>query len=59
MVLGLARYHRRAAVLMGLVTVGLSISCVYTRYHHGIDVPAGFLMGAIGAGLGWKLTRIG
>jgi membrane-associated phospholipid phosphatase len=59
MVFGLARYHRRSAVVFGLVTVGLSISCIYTRYHHAVDVPAGFLMGAIGAWLGWKLTRGG
>jgi membrane-associated phospholipid phosphatase len=59
MVFGLAVYRRRAAVVLGLVTVGLSISCVYTRYHHAVDVPAGFLMGAIGAFLGWKLTRVG
>jgi membrane-associated phospholipid phosphatase len=43
--------------VLGLTTVGLSISCVYTRYHHGVDVPAGFVLGVIAAWVGWKLTR--
>jgi membrane-associated phospholipid phosphatase len=56
MVLGLAAYHRRAAFLLGFFAVGLSVACVYTRYHHGVDVPAGFLAGVVGAWMGRTLT---
>jgi membrane-associated phospholipid phosphatase len=48
-VLGLFGYHRQPAVILGFFTLGLSLACVYTRYHHGVDVPAGFLMGALSA----------
>ena len=46
-VFGLAwtRGHRRLALWMGLVAAGMSFSCVYTRYHHALDIPAGFLCG--------------
>jgi membrane-associated phospholipid phosphatase len=47
-VLGLARFHRQAALVCGLFVIGLSLACVYTRYHHGLDVPAGFLAGVAG-----------
>jgi membrane-associated phospholipid phosphatase len=48
-VFGLARFHRRAALAMGLLAAGMSFACVYTRYHHVVDVPAGFLAGLAGA----------
>jgi membrane-associated phospholipid phosphatase len=54
---GLYATHRRAARLFGLVALGLSVACVYTRYHHGVDVLAGFTVGAIGAAIGYRLTR--
>jgi membrane-associated phospholipid phosphatase len=56
-VFGLAPYHRRAGFFIGLLAVGVSISCVYTRYHHAVDVPAGFLMGLVGASLFRWLKR--
>ncbi len=56
MVLGLAAYHRRAALVLGFFAVGMSFACVYTRYHHGVDVPAGLLAGAMGAWIGRTLT---
>ena len=37
--------------------LGLSVACVYTRYHHGVDVLAGFTVGAIAAAIGFHLTR--
>lgn len=55
-VFGLARYQRKAAMLLGLVAIGLSLSCVYTRYHHGVDIPAGFLAALVAAFVGWSLT---
>jgi membrane-associated phospholipid phosphatase len=54
---GLYPTHRTTARWFGLVALGLSIACVYTRYHHGVDVLAGFTVGAIGAAIGYRLTR--
>lgn len=56
-VFGLARFHPRAAWLCGGFALGLSLSCVYTRYHHGVDVPAGFLAGVAGAVIGSSSSR--
>jgi membrane-associated phospholipid phosphatase len=50
-VFGLARFHRRQSAILGFFAVGLSLACVYTRYHHFADVPAGFLAGLTGAAL--------
>jgi hypothetical protein len=49
--LGVLAHRRKAGLLFALLAVGISVSCVYTRYHHGADVPAGILMGCVGAGL--------
>jgi membrane-associated phospholipid phosphatase len=57
-VLGLAPFHRRAALVCGFFASGLSLACVYTRYHHGVDVPAGLLFGIAGAAIGsWASKR--
>jgi alcohol dehydrogenase class IV len=48
-VFGLSASHRRAALAMAFFTAGMSFACVYTRYHHAVDVPAGFLAGLSGA----------
>lgn len=56
MVLGLAASHRRAALVLGFFAVGMSLACVYTRYHHAVDVPAGLLAGALAAWIAWSLT---
>jgi membrane-associated phospholipid phosphatase len=55
---GLLFYYRRIGLFMAVVAVGVSISCFYTRYHHFVDVPAGFLMGLLGTGLFWCLRRL-
>jgi len=55
--LSLAPFHRRAALISGLFAFGLSLSCVYTRYHHGVDVPAGLLAGIAGAAIGSRVSR--
>ncbi len=52
-VLGLARFHPRGALVCGAFASGLSFACVYTRYHHGVDVPAGLLAGIAGAAIGY------
>ncbi len=50
-VFGLARFHRKQSMILGFFALGMSLACVYTRYHHFIDVPAGFLAGPTGATL--------
>lgn len=55
--LGLYGSQRAAARWMAAVAGGLSIACVYTRYHHGVDVLAGLGVAAIAALLGYRLTR--
>jgi membrane-associated phospholipid phosphatase len=49
---GLYPRHRKVALLFGAAAVGLSAACVYTRYHHGIDVLAGFTVAVIAAVIG-------
>jgi membrane-associated phospholipid phosphatase len=54
---GLYGTDRKAAVLIGLVAVGLSVACVYLRYHHAVDVFAGFAVAAVAGAIGHALTR--
>ncbi len=56
-VFGLFPFHRRAAYLGFVVASGLSLACIYTRYHHGVDVPAGLLAGIAGAAIGSLVSR--
>jgi len=54
---GLYATHRRVAFCFGLVAIGLSVACVYTRYHHGVDVLAGMTVAVIATAIGRRLTR--
>ena len=54
---GLYAKHRQATLWFGLLAAGLSVSCVYTRYHHGVDVFAGLIVATMAAMLGYRLTR--
>ena len=54
---GLYAANRKAAVVMGLVAVGLSVACVYLRYHHAVDVFAGFAVAAVAGVIGYAVTR--
>ena len=54
---GLYPSHPRRAFWLGLVTTGLSAACVYTRYHHAVDVAAGFAVAVVAAGIGYAVTR--
>jgi membrane-associated phospholipid phosphatase len=56
LIIGLARPHPRAACWFTLLAAGLGIACVYTRYHHAVDVLAGALAGLAGGGVGLMLT---
>ncbi|MGH9459905.1 MAG: phosphatase PAP2 family protein, partial [Vicinamibacteria bacterium] len=58
MVLGLTAHHRRAPLVLGFFAVGMSAACIYTRYHHGVDVPAGLLAGVVGAWTARTLTHL-
>ncbi len=50
--------HRRTVYVFTFLSVGMTIACVYTRYHHAMDMPAGFAAGLIGALLaGWLVRR--
>jgi len=57
-VFGLLPFHRNKALIFGFFAVGMSLACVYTRYHHGIDVPAGFTAGLVAAVISYKLTGV-
>ena len=54
---GLYVTRSKAAPVFALAAVGLSVACVYTRYHHGVDIAAGFVVGIAGGMLGALLTR--
>ncbi len=51
-VLGLARFHPAWALALGVLASGLSVACVYGRYHHGVDVPTGLLAAVAGVAIG-------
>jgi membrane-associated phospholipid phosphatase len=48
---------RAWSVTLGVLAIGMSASCVYTRYHHFVDVPTGFVMGALGAVIGHAVVK--
>ncbi len=54
---GVAAFHRKGGFVLTLLAIGVSLSCLYTRYHHGVDVPAGFMMGVTGAMVFRLLSR--
>jgi len=54
---GLYPTHPKAARWFGVVAAGLSVACVYTRYHHAVDVLAGLTIATIAAAIGRRLTR--
>jgi membrane-associated phospholipid phosphatase len=54
---GLYATDRKAAVWLGLLATGLSVACVYTRYHHAVDVLAGITVAVVAATIGYGLTR--
>jgi membrane-associated phospholipid phosphatase len=56
-VFSLLPFRKKPALVLGLFALGMSIACVYTRYHHGVDVPAGVLAGLLGAFIARSLER--
>jgi hypothetical protein len=56
--LGLFPNHRRAAVLFGVMALGLTVACVYTRYHHALDVFAGLAVAVAATFVARRLCRI-
>jgi membrane-associated phospholipid phosphatase len=57
LVFGLYATNRKAALWSGLLAVGLSVACVYTRYHHAVDVLAGLTVAVMAGMIGHSLTR--
>jgi membrane-associated phospholipid phosphatase len=55
-VFGLWGFHRKPALILGLFAVGMSFGCVYTRYHHGVDIAAGFTAAVVAALISYPLT---
>jgi hypothetical protein len=55
--LGLWPNHRRAARVFGAMALGLSVACVYTRYHHAVDVFAGMTVAIVAAVVGRRLAK--
>jgi membrane-associated phospholipid phosphatase len=54
---GLYRYEPRVARWLTFFATGLSVACVYTRYHHALDVVAGVMVAAVAALAARPLTR--
>jgi len=52
---GLYATDRRAALSFGFIATGLSVACVYTRYHHAVDVLAGLTVAIVAAAIGFGL----
>lgn len=58
-VFGLAwtRGHRTMVWIGTFLSIGMTVACVYTRYHHAADMPAGFACGLLGGVVGGWLVR--
>jgi hypothetical protein len=56
-VLGLLPFQRKPALILLVFALGMSAACIYTRYHHGVDVPVGMLAGLTGAAVAHRLRR--
>lgn len=53
---GLLPYHPKAGRVCLFLATGMSAACLYTRYHHGLDIAAGLLCAALGY---WFARRVG
>jgi hypothetical protein len=53
---GLFPRHRRTAAWFAALAAGLSVACVYTRYHHAVDVMAGLAVAVLAALAGRRLA---
>ena len=49
--------HRKTVYTFGFLSIGMTFSCVFTRYHHAVDMPAGFVCGLLGALIGGAWVR--
>ena len=56
-VFGLARRRPRLAFFLSFIAMGMSVSCVYTRYHHSLDIAAGFACAVVGGWIAWRVTE--
>lgn len=53
MTFGLMRYYPIAGRVSLFLATGMAVACVYTRYHHSLDIVAGLAC----AGLGYAFAR--
>ena len=58
LVVGVGCFHRRVGAGLAVLAAGMSLACIYTRYHHAVDVPAGLICGLAGGWLGVRLLAI-
>jgi hypothetical protein len=54
---GLLPNHPRAGRVSLFLAVGMASACLYTRYHHGLDILAGLLCAVLGYGFARFSTR--
>ncbi len=57
MTLGLWPYHWRTASVFGFFAAGMSVACVYTRYHHAVDIAAGLVCAVAGFAIARAAVR--
>lgn len=50
---GLLKHHPKAGKVSLFLAAGMALACVYTRYHHSVDIVAGLACAA----LGYAFTR--
>lgn len=57
LVFGLHRHHPAASRWFAFFAAGMSVACIYTRYHHGVDIVAGLAVALVAAAAGRRLTK--
>jgi membrane-associated phospholipid phosphatase len=53
---GLLKHHPVAGRLCLFLAIGMAASCVYTRYHHAVDIVAGLVCAALGYAFARRVT---
>ncbi len=57
MTFGLLGHHPRAGRLCLFLATGMAAACLYTRYHHGLDIVAGLACAGLGYAFARRATR--
>lgn len=56
LIAGMAPHRTRLALLLAGAAAGMSLACVYTRYHHAVDILAGLPIGLLAGWWGGRLA---